>query len=177
VQRTRWPRAISNALKRRTRTHAHPRQRRPRPLPARRRTRRGHPPGREPSTSSPAKTTGHGRARNRFMVPVVVQEADETGSPATCGEHVTDEQVQGAHRLLTEGRRRFPCQATTPIRTSITTACACQQRRPARGRRRWFVSCDAGGRNRTTDLSLARRSGTRDTATRRMRQPSRRSSP
>src|SRR3954453_6565116 len=33
----------------------------------------------------------HGAAPNRFMVHVAIQEADESGSPVTWGEHVSDE--------------------------------------------------------------------------------------
>jgi quercetin dioxygenase-like cupin family protein len=34
----------------------------------------------------------HGAAPDRFMVHLAIQEADESGSPVTWGEHVTDEQ-------------------------------------------------------------------------------------
>jgi quercetin dioxygenase-like cupin family protein len=34
----------------------------------------------------------HGAAPNRFMVHVAMQEADDSGSPVTWGEHVSDEQ-------------------------------------------------------------------------------------
>jgi quercetin dioxygenase-like cupin family protein len=39
----------------------------------------------------------HGAAPDRFMVHLAIQEADESGSPVTWGEHVTDEQY-GAPR-------------------------------------------------------------------------------
>jgi quercetin dioxygenase-like cupin family protein len=38
----------------------------------------------------------HGAAPNRFMVHVAIQEADDSGSPVTWGEHVTDEQYGAA---------------------------------------------------------------------------------
>lgn len=34
----------------------------------------------------------HGAAPNRLMTHIAMQEADDTGSPVTWGEHVTDEQ-------------------------------------------------------------------------------------
>jgi quercetin dioxygenase-like cupin family protein len=34
----------------------------------------------------------HGAAPNRFMVHIAMQEADDSGSPVTWGEHVSDEQ-------------------------------------------------------------------------------------
>ena len=34
----------------------------------------------------------HGAAPNRFMVHLAIQQNDESGSPVTWGEHVTDEQ-------------------------------------------------------------------------------------
>ena len=34
----------------------------------------------------------HGAAPNRFMVHIAMQQNDESGSPVTWGEHVTDEQ-------------------------------------------------------------------------------------
>jgi quercetin dioxygenase-like cupin family protein len=43
-----------------------------------------------------AENHWHGAAPDRFMVHVAIQEADESGSPVTWGEHVTDEQYGGA---------------------------------------------------------------------------------
>jgi quercetin dioxygenase-like cupin family protein len=40
----------------------------------------------------PGENHWHGAAPNRFMTHLAMQEADETGSPVTWGEHVTDEQ-------------------------------------------------------------------------------------
>jgi quercetin dioxygenase-like cupin family protein len=40
----------------------------------------------------PDENHWHGAAPNRFMVHIAIQEADETGSPVTWGDHVTDEQ-------------------------------------------------------------------------------------
>ena len=40
----------------------------------------------------PGENHWHGAAPNRFMTHVAIQEADESGSPVTWGEHVTDEQ-------------------------------------------------------------------------------------
>jgi quercetin dioxygenase-like cupin family protein len=44
----------------------------------------------------PAENHWHGAAPDRFMVHIAIQEADETGSPVTWGEHVTDEQYATA---------------------------------------------------------------------------------
>ena len=40
----------------------------------------------------PDENHWHGAAPNRFMTHIAIQQADETGSPVTWGEHVTDEQ-------------------------------------------------------------------------------------
>jgi quercetin dioxygenase-like cupin family protein len=40
----------------------------------------------------PGENHWHGAAPDRFMVHLAMQEVDETGSPVTWGEHVTDEQ-------------------------------------------------------------------------------------
>jgi hypothetical protein len=40
----------------------------------------------------PGEDHWHGAAPNRFMTHVAIQEADETGSPVTWAEHVTDEE-------------------------------------------------------------------------------------
>jgi quercetin dioxygenase-like cupin family protein len=44
----------------------------------------------------PGENHWHGAAPNRFMVHVAIQEADETGSPVTWGEHVSDEEYGAA---------------------------------------------------------------------------------
>ncbi len=41
---------------------------------------------------APDENHWHGAAPARFMAHVAIQEADETGSPVTWGEHVTEEQ-------------------------------------------------------------------------------------
>ena len=38
----------------------------------------------------------HGAAPNRFMVHIAMQQNDDSGSPVTWGEHVTDEQYGAA---------------------------------------------------------------------------------
>jgi quercetin dioxygenase-like cupin family protein len=40
----------------------------------------------------PGENHWHGATPNRFMMHVAIQEADESGSPVTWGEHVTDEE-------------------------------------------------------------------------------------
>jgi quercetin dioxygenase-like cupin family protein len=40
----------------------------------------------------PEENHWHGAAPTRFMTHVAIQQADETGSPVTWGEHVSDEQ-------------------------------------------------------------------------------------
>ena len=46
-------------------------------------------------TSSRGRTTGTARA-NRFMAHFAMQEVDETGSPVTWGEHVSDADYNAA---------------------------------------------------------------------------------
>jgi quercetin dioxygenase-like cupin family protein len=45
----------------------------------------------------PGEDHWHGAAPNRFMTHLAMQEVDETGSPVTWGEHVTDEEYNGPH--------------------------------------------------------------------------------
>ncbi len=40
----------------------------------------------------PGENHWHGAAPNRFMTHIAMQEADESGSPVTWGEHVTDKE-------------------------------------------------------------------------------------
>jgi quercetin dioxygenase-like cupin family protein len=40
----------------------------------------------------PGENHWHGAAPNRLMTHIAIQEADESGSPVTWGEHVSDEQ-------------------------------------------------------------------------------------
>jgi quercetin dioxygenase-like cupin family protein len=40
----------------------------------------------------PGETHWHGAAPNRLMTHIAMQEADDSGSPVTWGEHVTDEE-------------------------------------------------------------------------------------
>jgi hypothetical protein len=47
---------------------------------------------RDPSIVEPGENHWHGAAPNRFMVHIAMQQNDESGSPVTWGEHVTDEQ-------------------------------------------------------------------------------------
>ena len=44
----------------------------------------------------PGENHWHGAAPNRFMTHIAIQEADETGSAVTWGEHVADEQYTAA---------------------------------------------------------------------------------
>jgi quercetin dioxygenase-like cupin family protein len=44
----------------------------------------------------PAENHWHGAAPNRFMTHVAMQEADDSGSPVTWGQHVTDEEYAAA---------------------------------------------------------------------------------
>ena len=46
----------------------------------------------------PGENHWHGAAPNRFMTHIAIQEADESGSPVTWGEHVTDEQYTAVRR-------------------------------------------------------------------------------
>ena len=47
---------------------------------------------------APGENHWHGAAPNRFMVHIAMQQNDESGSPVTWGEHVTDEQYAAAPR-------------------------------------------------------------------------------
>src|SRR6059036_3035188 len=40
----------------------------------------------------PGENHWHGAAQTRFMTHIAMQQADESGSPVTWGEHVSDEQ-------------------------------------------------------------------------------------
>jgi quercetin dioxygenase-like cupin family protein len=44
----------------------------------------------------PREEHWHSAAPNRFMTQIAIQEADESGSPVTWGEHVTDEEYAAA---------------------------------------------------------------------------------
>ena len=44
----------------------------------------------------PGEDHWHGAAPSRFMVHIAMQQNDETGSPVTWGEHVSDEQYAAA---------------------------------------------------------------------------------
>ena len=44
----------------------------------------------------PDENHWHGAAPNRFMAHIAIQEADDSGSPVTWGEHVTDEEYAAA---------------------------------------------------------------------------------
>jgi quercetin dioxygenase-like cupin family protein len=44
----------------------------------------------------PGENHRHGAAPDRFMVHVAMQQNGESGSPVTCGEHVTDEHYGAA---------------------------------------------------------------------------------
>ncbi len=44
----------------------------------------------------PGEDHWHGAAPNRFMTHLAMQEVDDTGSPVTWGEHVTDEEYNAA---------------------------------------------------------------------------------
>jgi quercetin dioxygenase-like cupin family protein len=46
----------------------------------------------------PGENHWHGATPDRFMVHIAMQQNDETGSPVTWGEHVTDEQYKGVAR-------------------------------------------------------------------------------
>jgi hypothetical protein len=48
------------------------------------------------SSSSPARVTGKGATPNRFMAHLAMQQNDESGSPVTWREHVTDQQYSAA---------------------------------------------------------------------------------
>lgn len=43
----------------------------------------------------PGENHWHGAAPDRFMVHIAMQQNDESGSPVTWGEHVSDEQYNG----------------------------------------------------------------------------------
>jgi quercetin dioxygenase-like cupin family protein len=43
----------------------------------------------------PGENHWHGAAPDRFMTHLAIQETDESGSPVTWGEHVTDDEYEG----------------------------------------------------------------------------------
>ena len=47
----------------------------------------------------PGENHWHGAAPNRFMVHIAVQQNDDSGSPVTWGEHVTDDIYRAAPAL------------------------------------------------------------------------------
>ena len=47
----------------------------------------------------PGENHWHGAAATRFMTHIAIQQADESGSPVTWGEHVSDEQYAQAPRV------------------------------------------------------------------------------
>ena len=49
----------------------------------------------------PGENHWHGAAPDRLMTHIAIQEVDESGSPVTCGEHVTDAEYEGASRGTT----------------------------------------------------------------------------
>jgi quercetin dioxygenase-like cupin family protein len=51
----------------------------------------------------PGEDHWHGAAPNRFMTHLAIQEADDSGSPVTWGEHVTDEEYRAASEATIEG--------------------------------------------------------------------------
>ena len=48
----------------------------------------------------PGENHWHGAAATRFMAHIAIQEADDSGSPVTWGEHVTDAQYAAAPPLV-----------------------------------------------------------------------------
>ena len=44
----------------------------------------------------PGEDHWHGATPDRFMTHLAIQEADDTGSPVTWGDHLTDEEYAGA---------------------------------------------------------------------------------
>ena len=44
----------------------------------------------------PEEDHWHGAAPNRFMTHIAMQESDDSGSPVTWGEHVTDEEYSAS---------------------------------------------------------------------------------
>src|SRR5436853_4338105 len=51
----------------------------------------------------PGENHWHGAAATRLMTHVAIQQADESGSPVTGGEHVTDEQYGQAPEVTEAG--------------------------------------------------------------------------
>jgi quercetin dioxygenase-like cupin family protein len=47
----------------------------------------------------PGEYHWHGAAPARFMTHIAIQEVDETGNPATWGDHVTDDEYSGGPTL------------------------------------------------------------------------------
>jgi quercetin dioxygenase-like cupin family protein len=49
----------------------------------------------------PGENHWHGAAPDRFMTHLAMQEVDDSGSPVTWGEHVSDEQYSAAPAIIT----------------------------------------------------------------------------
>ncbi len=65
-----------------------------RALPAGRRPDRGDPPRRPRLLRAPREPLARA-APNRFMAHLAIQQIDDTGSPVTCGRHITDDEYTG----------------------------------------------------------------------------------
>jgi quercetin dioxygenase-like cupin family protein len=50
-------------------------------------------------TAWPGEDHRHGAAPNRFMAHIAMLEVDDDGTPASCGDHVTDEEYAAAPSL------------------------------------------------------------------------------
>jgi hypothetical protein len=53
----------------------------------------------------PGEDHWHGAAPDRFMTHIAMQEADDSGSPVTWGEHVTDEEYGAPANVVAAGRK------------------------------------------------------------------------
>jgi quercetin dioxygenase-like cupin family protein len=51
----------------------------------------------------PGENHWHGATPGRFMTHIAIQETDETGSAATWGRHVTDDEYRGSGSIVSPG--------------------------------------------------------------------------
>jgi quercetin dioxygenase-like cupin family protein len=75
----------------------------------------------------PGENHWHGAAPHRFMVHIAMQQNDESGSPVTWGEHVTDEQIR---------RRAIRMNPTYDFSGQVALVTRCRSRHGARRRPR-----------------------------------------
>ena len=111
----------------------------------------------------PGEDHWHGAAPDRFMAHVAIQEADESGSPVTWGEHVSDEEYGAAEQAATSrpapgcrGRSGHVAQGASYARLELRRLAALSRWRPSSPSRRPRSPRRRAGRSATRAASTAR---------------------